>query len=140
MTTYNDILNPFAEIIASGLEIRQALADSAQQLNLALENEAAERRTAKELKTMYDEAEVEFTVEANAAATGSNAEKRKAEVEAALVKARQSGPLSRLWAQANAAAYNAADAKIGLDQCANRFRATEAAAELTAAMLRAAAR
>jgi len=88
---------------------------------------------------MYDEAESEFTAEALPACDAKNAEGRKAQLDALLVKARQSGPLARLWAQANAAAYDAADAKIGLDQCVNRFRATEAAAELTAAMLRAVA-
>lgn len=140
MTTYNDILNPFAEIIASGLEIRNALAESVQQLNLAVENEAAKRRTAKELRTAYEEAEAEFVAETLPTCDAKNAEGRKAQLDAALVAARNNGVLSRLWAQANAAAYDADDAKVGLEQCAKTYRATEAAAELTAAMLRAAAR
>jgi len=135
---FPDILNPFAALIQSGIEIRSALADACQQLELALENEAAKRRTARELRQMYDEAEAEFLAEATFNANGSNAEKRKAEVDAALVKARQSGKLARLWAQATAAAYDADDAKAALEQAAKRFRATEAAADLTAAMLRAA--
>ena len=140
MTIYNDILNPFAEIIASGLEIRNALAESVQQLNLAVENEAAKRRTAKELRTAYEEAEAEFVAETLPTCDAKNAEGRKAQLDAALVAARNNGVLSRLWAQANAAAYDADDAKVGLEQCAKTYRATEAAAELTAAMLRAAAR
>ena len=133
-------LNPFAELIQSGIEIRQALADACRNLELALENEAAKRRTSRELRQMYDEAEAEFLAEAVFAADARNAEGRKAQVDAALVKARRDGPLARLWAQANAAGYDAEDAKVGLEQCSKRFRATEAAAELTAAMLRAAVR
>jgi len=140
MTQYTDILNPFAELIASGVEIRNALADSVQQLNLAVENEAAKRRTAKELRQMYEEAEAEFVAETLPACDAKNAEGRKAQLDAALVAARNNGPLSRLWAASTAAAYDADDAKVGLDQCAKTYRATEAAAELTAAMLRAAAR
>jgi hypothetical protein len=136
----NDILNPFATQIAAAAEIRNALGDACQQLELAIANEAQARRVAKEVRQMYDEAETEFAVEATAAATGSNAEKRKAEVDAALVKARRDGQLARLWAASNAAAYNHEDTKSALSQMEKRFRATEAAAELTAAMLRAAVR
>ena len=139
MTTYSDILNPFAEIIASGLDIRTALADSVRQLNLALENDATKRRTAKELRQMYEEAEAEFIAEALPACDAKNAEGRKAQLDAMLVKARNDGPLSQLWAAANAATYDADDAKVGLEQCAKTYRATEAAAELTAAILHAAA-
>ena len=135
---FSDILNPFADLIQSGVEIRTALADAATQIELALANEAEKRRTAKELKAMYEEAEAEFVAEATFAATGKNAETRKAELDAALVKARRDGKLARLWAQANAAQYDADDAKTALEQCAKRFRAVECAADLTAAMLRAA--
>ena len=134
----NNVLNPFAELIQSGVEIRNALADACQNIELAIANEAQARRVAKEIRQMYDEAEAEFVAEANFAATGSNAEKRKAEVDAALVKARRDGKLARLWAQANAAAYTHEDTKSALAQMEKRFRATEAAADLTAAMLRAA--
>lgn len=138
---FSDVLNPFAELIASGIEIRNALAESVRDLELALENEATARREAKDAKTMYDEAEAEFAAEATFAATGSNAEKRKAEVDMALIKARRhSEPLATLWARMNNAAYAADDAKVALEQCSKRFRATEAAADLTAAMLRAATR
>jgi hypothetical protein len=139
-TQHTDILNPFKALIDSGIEIRNALADSVQQLNLAVENEAAKRRTAKEMRQMYEEAEAEFVAETLPTCDAKNAEGRKAQLDAALVAARTNGPLSRLWSQANAAAYDADDAKVGLEQTAKVYRATEAAAELTAAMLRAAAR
>lgn len=135
-----DILNPFSALIESGKGIVAHLAESATQLSLAIENEAAKRRVAKELRQMYDEAEAEFVAEALPACDARNAEGRKAQLDAALITARRNGPLARLWAQANAAAYDAEDAKTSLEQCAKQYRATEAAAELTAAMLKAAAR
>mgnify|MGYP000908910908 CR=1 FL=1 len=129
-----------APLIASAISIRDSLTEAVTQLNLALENESDKRRTAKELRQMYDEAEAEFTAETLPTCDAKNAEGRKAQLDAALVAARRDGPLTRLWAQATAAAYDAEDAKVGLEQCAKSFRGVEAAAELTAAMLRAAAR
>ena len=127
----------FGETIISAASIRDALSDTVRDLNMAMENEAAKRRTAKELRQMYDEAEAEFVAETLPACDAKNAEGRKAQLDAALIQARRSGTLARLWSQSTAAAYDAEDAKTGLDQCAKMFRATEAAAELTAAMLRA---
>ncbi len=139
-TTTTDILNPFAELIASGIDIRNALHENVMQLNLAVESEAAKRRTAKELRQSYEEAEAEFVAETLPGCDAKNAEGRKAQLDAALVAARRDGVLARTWALANTAAYDAEDAKVGLEQCSKTYRATEAAAELTAAMLRAAAR
>lgn len=127
----------FGETVISAASIRDALSDTVRDLNMAMENEAAKRRTAKELRQMYDEAEAEFVAETLPACDAKNAEGRKAQLDAALIQARRSGTLARLWSQSTAAAYDAEDAKTGLDQCAKMFRATEAAAELTAAMLRA---
>ena len=127
----------FGETIISAASIRDALSDTVRDLNMAMENEAAKRRTAKELRQMYDEAEAEFVAETLPACDAKNAEGRKAQLDAALIQARRSGTLARLWSQSTAAAYDAENAKTGLDQCAKMFRATEAAAELTAAMLRA---
>jgi hypothetical protein len=127
----------FDALVNSAIDIRDALNGSVQQLNLAIEYEAAKRRTAKELRTAYEEAEAEFVAEVMPNLTGKNAESRKAELDAALVAARRDGTLANLWAQANAAAYDAEDAKVGLDTCAKTFHATEAAANLTAAILNA---
>ena len=127
-----------APLIATALSIRDSLTTAVTSLNLAMENEADKRRTAKELRQMYDEAEAEFIAETLPACDAKNAEGRKAQLDAALVAARRDGPLANLWAQANAAAYDAEDAKVGLDQCAKSFRATEAAADLTTAILNAA--
>jgi len=130
----------FDALVNSAIDIRDALNGAVQQLNLAIEYEAAKRRTAKELCAAYDEAEAEFVAETLPTCDAKNAEGRKAQLDAALVAARRDGALSRSWAQANAATYDAEDAKVSLEQCSKTYRATEAAAELTAAMLRAAAR
>jgi hypothetical protein len=53
---------------------------------------------------------------------------------------RSTGTLAAAWARMNAASYEADDAKMALEQASKRFRATESAADLTAAMLRAATR
>ena len=130
----------FDALVNSAIDIRDALNGNVQQLNLAVENEASKRRTAKELRQSYEEAEAEFVAETLPGCDAKNAEGRKAQLDAALVAARRDGPLAAKWAQMNAAAYDAEDAKVGLEQCSKTYRATEAAAELTAAMLRAAAR
>ena len=127
----------FDALVNSAIDIRDALNGNVQQLNLAIEYEASKRRTAKELKQAYDEAEAEFTAETLPTCDGKNAETRKAQLDAALVAARRDGPLAKPWAQANAATYDAEDAKVGLDTCAKTFHATEAAANLTAAILNA---
>ncbi len=134
------VAQTLAPLIATAISIRDGLKTAVTQLNLALENESDKRRTAKELRQMYDEAEAEFIAEVMPNLTGKNAESRKAELDAALVAARRDGTLANLWAQSTAAAYDAEDAKVGLDQCAKSFHATEAAANLTAAILNAAAK
>ena len=132
------IAQTLAPLIASGIDIRNALHENVMQLNLAVENEAAKRRTAKELRQSYEEAEAEFVAEALPGCDAKNAEGRKAQLDAALVAARRDGALADLWTMATAAGYDAEDAKVGLEQCSKTYRATEAAAELTAAILNAA--
>jgi hypothetical protein len=138
--THPTVAQILAPLIATAISIRDGLKTAVTQLNLALENESDKRRTAKELRQMYDEAEAEFIAETLPNCDAKNAEGRKAQLDAALVSARRDGTLANLWAQSTAAAYDAEDAKVGLEQCSKTYRATEAAAELTAAMLRAAAR
>lgn len=129
------VAQTLAPLIATAISIRDGLKTAVTQLNLALENESDKRRTAKELRQMYDEAEAEFIAETLPSCDAKNAEGRKAQLDAALVAARRDGALANLWAQSTAAAYDAEGAKVGLDQCAKSFHATEAAANLTAAIL-----
>lgn len=135
---YRDILNPFAALIESGIEIRSELATAARDLTLAIDNLYSKRQTAKELKRIYEEMEAEVTAEVMFGTTATNDKARKAELDAALVKARRDGYLSRAWAQMNAAQADLEEAESAHEQAAKRFRATEAAADLTAAMLKAA--
>lgn len=127
----------FDMLVNSAIQIRDALSSSVQQLNLAIEYEAAKRRTAKELRTTYEEAEAELIAETLPGCDAKNAEGRKAQLDAALVAARRDGALANAWTLANAAAYDAEDAKVGLETCAKSFHATEAAANLTSAILNA---
>lgn len=137
----NDILNPFAKLIDSGIEIRNALADAVTQLELAQEAELTARRKAKEYREEYESQETEFIAEKMVTLTGKNAESRKAEMDAALVTVRTNNSyMAGRWSLMNTAVWEWEEAKTALEQCSKRYRATEAAAELTAAMLRAAAR
>ena len=140
MNGTTDILNPFATMIADAADIRDALREAVGNYELAVERETLARRTAKETRENYDAAEAEYVVEAMLMCDAKNAEGRKAQMDAALVAARRAGVLAQAWALANAAGYDAEDAKMALEQASKRFRATESAADLTAAMLRAATR
>lgn len=134
----------------SANDIRDALLTAVENLELAIEAETAKRRIAKEAKDAYEAALAEWeaeamtrdraTVNGDGKAKGLTVDQTKAVVAAELVKARQFGPLAKAWAMANATAYDAEDAKMALEQAAKRFRAVEAAADLTAAMLKAAVR
>lgn len=148
--TNTDILNPFGQMIADAADIRNALHTAVTDLELAIEAEAAARRTAKETRETYEAAEAEFEAEAmnrdrsvvngDGKAKSPTVDQIKALVKAELAQARSTGALAQVWAMANAASYEAEDAKMALEQAAKRFRATESAADLTAAMLRAATR
>ena len=140
MNGTTDILNPFAQMIADAADIRNALHAAVTDLEMAIEAEATVRRTAKEARESYEAAEAEFVAETLPACDAKNAEGRKAQLDVALVAARRAGVLAATFARMNAAAYDSEDAKMALEQASKRFRATESAADLTAAMLRAATR
>ena len=133
-------INPLTGLLDVASGVFSALGEAVTNLELALEADVSARRTAREAKDAYQDSESEFAAEALFAANGKNAEQRKAEVDVALVKARTSGPLAYRWQQMNAARNDADNAAMTLEQCSKRFRATEAAADLTAAMLKAASR
>lgn len=138
--THAPVVTAFDALVNSAIDIRDALNGAVQQLNLAIEYEAAKRRTAKELRNSYEEAEAEFVAETLPGCDAKNAEGRKAQLDAALVAARRDGALADLWTLSTAAAYDAEDAKVGLETCVKTYHATEAAANLTAAILNAVAK
>ncbi len=124
-------------IVNDAQSILSTLRTTADNVQLAMEADATARRTAKEAKQSYESAEAEFIAEAMLSIDGKNAESRKAQLDAVLVKARGNGELSRLWAMMNAAQYAADEAKTALDQEHIAFTATKYAAELASSLLRA---
>ncbi len=130
--------NPLTTAIVEAEELIDALREYADQLRLAIENEATKRRIAKEARQNYEALEAEVVAETLMNANGKNAEARKAELDAVLVKARATGNLARAWALMNATAYDAEDAKTGLEQAQTMFSACKHACDLKAMILRAA--
>ena len=149
-TTNGTIPAALAALIETAINIREALGSSVTQLNLAIENEATKRRTAKEAREAYEADLAEWEAEAwnrdRSVVNGDGKPKSptvdqiKTLVAAERVAAQRTGPLAKSLAMSNAAAYDHEDAKAALEQCAKRFRATEAASDLTAAILNAAAK
>lgn len=128
-------LTPLRTALANANDLVGALSEATNQVELAIENEAATRRTAKELAQTYDDAECEFL--ADTPIDGKNADARKLAQDALLAKARRAGPLAGAWARKNAAQYAYDDARMALDQAERRFSATKAACALTEAILKA---
>ena len=127
-------------MISTAEQIRDSLPVLARDLELAMEREQLTRRAAADAKRDYEDAEAEIRFEAIHTAEGKNAEQRSAAVDVAMIRARADGALRVLWGRMLAAQAEADAAKLASDQMARRFRATEAAADLTAAMLKAASR
>lgn len=143
-------INPLNALLNSAESIREALGESIDNLELAIEKEATARRVAKETRENYDAIVAEWDAEAmnrdRSVTNGDGKPKSptvdqiKALVAAERVVAQRQGVLAKPLAMMNAAGYDHEDAKMALEQASKRFRATEAAADLTAAMLRAASR
>lgn len=122
--------------------IRDALAENARDYELAIETESLAVQQNKIAQQNYDDAEAELVSIALADGTidGKNAETRKAQVDALLVKERQSGHLHMLWRMKLDTENTVVNAKIIREQMGLRYGATKHAADLTAAILLAAAR
>lgn len=123
-------------MIRDAENIRSDVHRASDDLAYALEAEATARRIAGETKRQYEDAEAEVTAEAMFAADAKNAEGRKAQVDVALVRSRTAGALAKPYAMMLAADADWQNAKMALEQMSKRFRAAEAAADLTAAILR----
>lgn len=110
--------------------------NNAENACLAMEAASVAARKATELKRAYEQAEAEFLAEVMLTADGKNAEQRKAQVEAALMKARSAGALARPYAMMTSARYEADDTEMAREQMAIRFRASEVAGQMQAAAVR----
>ena len=116
--------------------IRTSLQSAVRDLELAMERDSLTRRAHTAAKQDYQDAEAEIQFELVHTSDGKNAEARKAQVDVGLIRARNEGALRNEWRRMNAAQVEAEDAKLALDQATRRYRAVEAVAELTTAMLR----
>ena len=116
--------------------VRTQLTAAVRDLELAMERESITRRANVNAKQDYGDAEAEIQFELVHTVEGKNAEARKAQVDVGLIRARNEGALRKEWARMLAAQAEADDAKLALDQATRRYRAVEAVAELTTAMLR----
>lgn len=129
-------------MIDDGYVVRNALADDAQSLRLAREMRQVALQNYLTAKQHYSDAEAEFIAEFTytdeAYGAAKNEGQRAIIRDAALVKARQSGYLAVTWRISNDAKIAFDNADMAFEQAADSFKASRAAAELTAAALRAA--
>ena len=135
--------NPLSMLLEDAGALLSALNDATTNVEIAIDNEHITRRAAKEATGVYDDAEAEWTYDQMAAPVpegvkAPTVDVRKAQIAAALVKARQGNGLAKSYAAMTHAKYKAEDAKMALDQAEKRFSATRSAADLVGAMLNAA--
>lgn len=143
--TMTTAFNPLRTMIADGQSLLSALADNAQQFELAIEQRQLALSAKLEAQSTYDAAEAEFLADLAFSAEpdseysrAKNAEARKMAADRALVQARSFGPLRLAWAALNDAKTTFENAAMAYDQMEVRWKATRVAAELSAQMLRAA--
>lgn len=115
--------------------VRNSLQSAVRDLELAMERDSIARRAYADAKLAYGDNEAEIQFELVHTSDGKNAEARKAQVDVGLIRARNDGALRNEWRRMNVAQTEADDAKLALDQATRRYRAIEAVAELTTAML-----
>ncbi len=131
-----DFKSEFASVLVEARNLSGALSDAIQDLRMALEANAKAQRALSDMKAVYEDAEAEVSAEVLFNATGKNGETRKAELVAALVKARREGVLAKLWAMKQAADMQAEDAAMALKQAETQFSGVKHAADLVGNILR----
>ena len=130
------MISELQTVVNDARNLSGAVYEATNDLQLAIEADAKARRTAKETRQAYEDAEAEVSAEVLFNATGKNGETRKAELDAALVKARREGALAKLWALKQAADMQAEDAAMALKQAEVQFSGTKHAADLVGNILR----
>jgi hypothetical protein len=113
---------------------------TAAALERAMQTEADAKGAMLAAKQAYSDAESEARYDAMINADGRNAEARAAQVDRALIAARNGGELAGTWQLMNTAQRTHDAAKLALEQAILRHKATCTVADLQAAMLRAVAR
>jgi hypothetical protein len=113
---------------------------TAVALEQAMRAEADAKGTMLAAKQAYSDAESEARYDAMINADGRNAEARAAQVDRALIAARNGGELAGAWRQMTGAQRSHDAARLNLETATMRHKATCTVADLQAAMLRAVAR
>lgn len=138
-----DTRNPYSETIRNAENLQASLHNICTDFELAIEQRQLAIQAYTTAKQAYEEQEAEFLFELSMTdeyQKGKNAEIRKLVQDMALIKARNNiGPLRMAWEVLNQATNVRDNAELAYSQMDARFKAVRVAAELQAAMLRAAA-
>ena len=127
-------------LIQEAQRIAATLDSTATALEQAMSAEADAKGAMLAAKQAHADSEAEIRFDAVTNANGKNAEARAAEVDRALIAARNGGALAGTWQLLNTAQRHHDAAKLALETAIVRHKATCAVAELQSAMLRAVAR
>lgn len=134
--------NPYEETIRNAENLQISLHNIATDFENAIERKHVAVQAYTTAQRAYEDQEVEFLFELSMTdeyQKGKNAETRKMIQDLALIKARNTGPLRQAWAALNQATNVKESADLAFVQMEAKFKAVRVAAELQAAMLRAAA-
>ena len=140
-----DTRNPYAETIRNAENLQVSLHNICTDFELSIEQRQLAIQAYTTAQRAYQEQESEFLFElsvdpnsilAGVAKTSKQYEWAK---DSALIKARNNGPLRMAWGALNQATKVRDNAELAYSQMDARFKAVRVAAELQAAMLRAAA-
>lgn len=134
--------NPYEETIRNAENLQVSLHNIATDFENAIERKHVAVQAYTTAQRAYDDQEAEFLFDLSLTdeyQKGKNAETRKMIQDLALIKARNTGPLRTAWGALNQATNVKESADLAFIQMEAKFKAVRVAAELQAAMLRAAA-
>lgn len=133
--------NPYAQTIENAENLQVSLHNIATEFENAIERRHVAVQASTAAQRAYEDQEVEFLFELSLTddyQKGKNAETRKMVQDLALIKARNTGPLRQAWNALNQATNVKESADLAFVQMEVKFKAVRIAAELQAAILRAA--
>lgn len=133
--------NPYEETIRNAENLQVSLHNIATDFENAIERKHVAVQAHTTAQRVYEDQEAEFLFELSMTdeyQKGKNAETRKMIQDLALIKARNTGPLRQAWAALNQATNVKESTDLAFVQMEAKFKAVRVAAELQAAMLRAA--
>jgi hypothetical protein len=134
--------NPYAKNIENAENLQVSLHNIATDFESVIERKHVAVQAYTAAQRAYEDQEAEFLFSISMTdpyQKGKNAETRKMIQDLALIKARNAGPLRMAWGALNQATNVKESADLAFVQAEAKFKAVRVAAELQAAMLRAAA-